>query len=287
MMIEFSVLYPVTTLVFFSLFCLAVGSLLNVIIYRLPLMLEAESRDYCQNLLNLSEKPSDPINLFFPRSFCTYCKSMIPFWHNIPIVSYFILRGHCRTCAQAIPFRYLMVEVFCFSLSLFAAYFFGFQLSLIFALIFIWLTICLFTIDMQHQLLPDSLTYCLLWSGLIANTQGLFTTLPDAVLSAAGAYLFLWAVMQLFYLIRGKIGMGHGDFKLFAALGAWFGWTQLPLILLFASLTGAITGLIYLKATRQSNATPIAFGPFLCVGGISSLFYGPDIIKTYLTWVSV
>ncbi len=286
-MMEFSVLYPITTYVFFGLFCLAIGSFLNVLIYRLPLMLQAESLDYCQHLLNLTEKPAESINLFYPRSFCPNCKRMIPFWHNIPMLSYLLLRGRCSKCKQTIPLRYLVVETLCFALSLFAAYFFGCQLSLVFSLIFIWITLCLFTIDMQHQLLPDSLTYCLLWSGLIANTQGLFTTLPDAVLSAAAAYLFLWTTMQLFYLIRGKIGMGHGDFKLFAAFGAWFGWTQLPLILLFASFTGAITGLIYLSATKQSNATPIPFGPFLCLGGIISLFYGSNIIHTYLTWVCI
>nr|WP_232220536.1 A24 family peptidase [Legionella tunisiensis] len=138
--------------------------------------------------------------------------------------------------------------------------------------------------DLQHQLLPDSLTLGLLWLGLIANTQSLFTSLPDAVLSAACAYLSLWLFIQIFYLFTGKIGMGHGDFKLFAAFGAWFGWTQLPLILLFASLTGALVGITYLKVKRKTKNTPIPFGPFLCIAGLGSLFCGKSFINWYLTF---
>ena len=278
----FILLYPITAYVFLGLFCLAIGSLLNVVIYRLPLMLQADWSTQCRTLLQLEELPLEKINLFFPRSFCPNCKNIIPSWHNIPILSYCLLSGRCNKCSQPIPFRYPLVEAVCLGLSLLAAYFFGFNLSLIFILLFIWLLICLFVIDFQHQLLPDSLTLCLLWLGLIANTQSLFTTLPIAVLSAAGAYISLWLFIKLFYLLTGKIGMGHGDFKLFAAFGAWFGWTQLPLILLISSITGALTGIIYLKVTSQTRETPIPFGPFLCVAGLISLFYGQAIIHWYL-----
>lgn len=275
-------MHPVVIYVFFTVFSLMIGSLLNVIIYRLPTMLQAEWMSQCHNLLKLEEEPPTTVNLFFPRSFCPQCKTTIPFWHNIPILSYCLLRGHCHQCRQTIPLRYPLVEVVCLGLSLFAAYFFGFNVALIFILLFIWLLICLFIIDLQHQLLPDSLTFSLLWLGLIANTQTLFTTLPNAVLSAAGAYMVLWLFIKLFYLLTGKIGMGHGDFKLFAAFGAWFGWTQLPLILLISSITGAITGILYLKTTGQTRETPIPFGPFLCIAGLISLFYGKAIIQWYL-----
>lgn len=281
---EFLILYPITTYLFFGVFTLAIGSLLNVVIYRLPLMLKKEWSTQCLILLELPAVPSEDINLFFPRSFCPHCKHIIPFWHNIPIFSYCLLRGHCRECQASIPWRYPLIEAICLILSLLAAIHVGFNISLIFALLFIWLTICLFVIDVQHQLLPDSLTYGLLWLGLIANTQGLFTTLPNAVLSAAGAYLFLWSFIKLFYALTGKIGMGNGDFKLFSAFGAWFGWTQLPLILLMSSVIGAIVGIAYLKSTGQTRETPIPFGPFLCASALFSLFYGQTLIQWYLSF---
>ncbi len=280
--LELILLSPIVAYVFFGLACLAIGSLLNVIIYRLPLMLQAEWSSQCHNLLHIPEQEAPKINLFYPRSFCTSCNNMIPFWHNIPILSYLILRGRCKHCHQHISLCYPLVEGLCLFLSLFAAFNYGFHLSLVFVLLYIWLLICLFVIDLKHQLLPDSLTLSLLWLGLIANTQGEFTTLPNAVLSAAGAYLGLWLFIKLFYLLTGKIGMGEGDFKLFAAFGAWFGWSQLPLILLVSSFTGAITGIIYLKISRQTRETPIPFGPFLCVAGFISLFYGSAINQWYM-----
>lgn len=281
-MTQFILLYPMTTIIFYSLFCLAIGSLLNVIIYRLPIMLQAEWAHHCRSFLHLPQEQHVDLNLFYPRSFCPNCKIVIPFWHNIPLLSYLLLRGRCSKCHQNIPLRYPAIEGTFLILSLIAVWVFGFNPSLILALFFICLIICLAVIDFQHQLLPDSLTITLLWAGLIANTQTLFTSLTDAVLSAAGAYIFLWLFIKLFYLIRGKIGMGNGDFKLFAAFGAWFGWTQLPLILLIASLSGAMTGLIYLKVTKQNHDTPIPFGPFLCFAGLVSLFYGPAMIHWYI-----
>lgn len=281
---EFLLLHPQTAYVLLGILSLCIGSLLNVIIYRLPLMLQAEWKSQCHELLQLPDEPQQTINLFFPRSFCPNCNKTIPFWHNIPILSYCLLRGRCSDCKQNIPIYYPIIETLCLTLSLLAAWFFGFNLSLIFVLLFIWMLIPLCVIDIQHQLLPDSLTIGLLWLGLIANTQALFTTLPNAVCSAAGAYLSLWLFIKLFYLLTGKIGMGNGDFKLFAAFGAWFGWTQLPLILLMSSFTGAVIGIIYLKTTKQATQTPISFGPFLCISGLISLFYGQTIIRWYLAY---
>lgn len=265
-----------------TLFSLMVGSLLNVVIYRLPLMLKAEQLSECTELLNLPKEKLHSLNLFFPRSFCPHCKHQIKALDNIPLLSYLILKGRCRYCLSLINWRYPLVEALSALLALYASWHFGFNLHLFFSLIFIWISLCLIFIDLDHQLLPDSLTLLLLWLGLIANTQSLFTPLSNAVLSAAGAYLFLWLFIKLFYLITGKIGMGHGDFKLFAALGAWFGWTILPLILLVSSITGAIVGIIFLKYKKQSKDTPIAFGPFLSIAGMVALFWGPAILNGYI-----
>ncbi|QMT60290.1 A24 family peptidase [Legionella sp. PC997] len=265
-----------------ALFSLAVGSLLNVIIYRLPIMLEREWKQQCYELVGGKEDEQQTINLFVPRSFCPSCKAMVKAWQNIPILSYLLLRGRCYQCKNPISIRYPLIELSTLLLSLFASWHFGFTLQLVFVLIGIWILICLIFIDLDHQILPDSLTLGLLWIGLIANTQSLFTPLPQAVLSAAGAYMGLWIFIKLFYLFTGKIGMGHGDFKLFAAFGAWFGWVFLPLILLLASISGTIIGLLYLHLQGKSKDTTIPFGPFLCVSGLISLFWGHSIVNWYL-----
>lgn len=255
-----------------ALFALAIGSLLNVIIYRLPLMIHADWTGTART-----------VNLFFPRSFCPYCKKTIPALGNIPLLSYCLQRGRCKNCHHPISWRYPVVESLSCFLALFAAWHFGFNFTLLFALFFIWLLIAIFFIDLEHQLIPDSLSLSLLWLGLIANTQSLFTSLSNAVLSAALAYLALRFFIYLYYVISKKEGMGHGDFKLFAAFGAWFGWQQLPLILLLASVTGAIIGGIYLHRQGKTKETPIAFGPFLCLAGIVSLFWGKSLLDWYLS----
>jgi len=281
---ELLLLHPIAVYCLLGLFALAIGSLLNVFIYRLPIMLQTEWASQCKSFLDLPDEPTKQVNLFFPRSFCPYCKNMIHAWQNIPIISYCLLKGRCATCHHHISFQYPLVELLCFGLSLLAVWSFGLNPILIYALLFIWLLICLCFIDIQHQLLPDSLVLSLLWLGLIANTSSLFTTLPNAVLSAAGAYLGLWLFVKLFYLITGKIGMGDGDLKLFSAFGAWFGWTALPSILLISSITGAVVGIIYLKITKNTKDTPIPFGPFLCIAGLATLFCGKFITKWYLNY---
>lgn len=280
---EFLLMNPWFVYCAIGLFSLAVGSLLNVVIYRFPLMLQAEWKHECCELLQIKEEPEATINLFFPRSFCPACKSMVKAWQNIPILSFLFLAGKCGQCKAPISIRYPLIELTTLLLSLFATWHFGLSLQLPFALLAIWLLIVLLFIDLDHQLLPDNLTLSLLWLGLIANTQHLFTSLPNAVLSAAGAYLSLWLFIRLFYLITGKIGMGNGDFKLFAAFGAWFGWMYLPLILLLSSISGAIIGIIYLRLSEQSKDTTIPFGPFLCIAGLITLFFGQDIVQAYLS----
>jgi leader peptidase (prepilin peptidase)/N-methyltransferase len=284
--VELMQLSPMTFTVFLGVFSLSVGSFLNVLIYRLPLMLNAEWRADCCQLLALPAPDAPKVNLFYPRSFCPACQTTIPFWHNIPVLSYCLLLGRCHHCHANISCQYPLIELLCAGLSLFAAWQFGLHLTLLFALLFIWMLIPLFFIDLKHQILPDCITLSFLWLGLIANTQALFTPLPNAVFSAAGAYLSLWLFIRLFYWATGKIGMGNGDFKLFAAFGAWFGASILPFILISASLSGAIVGIAYLSHQKKSKETPIPFGPFLCISGLIALFYGERITHWYIQLLS-
>lgn len=265
-----------------ALLSLAVGSLLNVVIYRLPIMLENEWKQQQDELLGVKELNQPSINLFFPRSFCPCCKNPVKSWQNIPILSYLLLGGRCYQCNSKISIRYPLIELSTMLLSLYASWHFGFTVQLPFVLMAIWLLICLTFIDLDHQILPDSLTLSFLWIGLIANTEHLFTTLPQAVLSSAGGYIGLWLFIKIFYLCTGKIGMGNGDFKLFAAFGAWFGWVFLPLILLLSSISGTIMGLLYLHIQGKSKDTTIPFGPFLCISGLVTLFWGDNIVNWYL-----
>ena len=251
---------------FFVIITLSIGSLLNVIIFRLPLMLHDPD--------NLK------FNLWFPRSFCPSCKNKIPFWHNIPIISYCLLRGKCHACKMSINWQYPCVELLSLVLSLCALYVFGINLTLVCVLLFIYYNICIFFIDLKHHIIPDSLSLGLLWIGLMANTQNLFTTLPNAIWSAVGAYLTLWILIKLYALITGKIGMGNGDFKLFAAFGAWFGVVALPWILLISSILGTIIGIIYLKITKQGRDTQIPYGPFLCVAGVFVMYFNTIMINS-------
>ena len=276
--------HTIVTYLFLSFFFLSVGSLLNVVIYRLPVMLNNEWVKECCALLKLaSVTPNNKhVNLFWPRSHCPACNTQLKNVHNIPVLSYLFLNGQCAFCKANIPWRYPLIELITCLLSLFTLGWCGFNWICIYSLLFIWLLIPITVIDYQHQLLPDSLSLSLLWLGLIANTQQLFTSLPNAVLSAVAAYLCLWIFIKVFYLLTGKIGMGNGDFKLFAAFGAWFGWTQLPLILLLASVMGSIYGLIFIKLSKQGKETPIPFGPFLSLAGLVSLFFGNQIIAFYL-----
>lgn len=276
--------HPALMYSYLAIFSLLVGSLLNVIIYRLPIMLQHEWEEQAREILNLPPVKTESINLFFPRSFCPHCKHQVSAWQNIPIISYLLLRGKCGHCKAGISLRYPAIELLTMLVSIFALWHFGPVMQLPFILLGLWLLICMVFIDLDHQLLPDSLTYSFLWLGLMINCSGYFVSLQNAVLSAVGAYLFLWTLIKVFYLITGKIGMGNGDFKLFAAFAAWVGWTQLPLILLVSSLSGAIIGYTWLKTQGQSTSTPIPFGPFLCLGGLISIFFGSSVLSWYLSF---
>lgn len=265
-----------------GILALCIGSFLNVLIFRLPKIMEYEYLLECSTLLNQPKPDPLNLNLWWPRSFCPTCNHTISAFSNIPFLSYLMQKGKCKSCQSTISLQYPLIEITTLLLSLFAAYQFGFTSQLGFALMFIWMLIPLFAIDIEHYLLPDQLTLGLLWTGLIANTQTLFCPLSEAVFGAVIGYMVLWILVKLFYLCTGKVGMGQGDFKLFAALGAWFGVFLIPFMLLLASITGVIGGLIYLKSTHQSRNTPIAFGPFLCVTGVLTLFFGNTVFTWYL-----
>ncbi len=263
---------------------LIVGSFLNVVIHRLPKMMEREWRQQAREILHPDDvHPDEPTyNLVLPHSHCPHCNVEIKAWQNIPVVSYLFLRGRCHNCKARISPRYPLVELLTAALSMVVAWQFGFGWAAGGMLLLTWGLISLSLIDADTQFLPDSLVLPLLWLGLIANSFGLYTDLTTALWGAVFGYLSLWSVYWLFKLITGKEGMGYGDFKLLAMLGAWGGWQVLPLTILLSSLVGAILGIIILKSRGESNATPLPFGPYLAIAGWIALIWGDTITGTYL-----
>jgi leader peptidase (prepilin peptidase)/N-methyltransferase len=263
-----------------------VGSFLNVVILRLPPILQQRWHDDCRQLLaQPAATPAAPrLGLVLPPSQCPHCGHRIRPWENIPIVSFLFLRGKCSACGKSISWRYPAVELVSAILSAVVAWHFGFTAGAFAALLFTWCLIALTVIDYDHQLLPDNITLPLLWLGLLANTVALFTSLGAAVVGAIAGYLFLWLVYHLFRLVTGKEGMGYGDFKLLAACGAWLGWQQLPLIILLASFVGAVVGGILILGFGRDRARPIPFGPFLCVAGWVALLWGQELTHAYLRY---
>jgi leader peptidase (prepilin peptidase)/N-methyltransferase len=261
---------------------LCVGSFLNVVIHRLPKMMEREWHEQCAELHGKELEPAPPLNLSQPRSRCPACGHQISALENIPVASYLFLRGRCAGCGESISLRYPLVELVTGALSAFAAWHFGFGWPLLGALILVWSLIALAVIDFDTQLLPDSITLPLLWIGLAFNLSGAMTDLPSAVVGAMAGYLALWSVFWAFKLATGKEGMGYGDFKLLAALGAWLGWQMLPVIILLSSVVGAVVGIALIAFARHGRNNPIPFGPYLAAAGIIALFWGQELTKTYL-----
>ncbi len=262
---------------------LTVGSFLNVVIYRLPMMMETRWRRDCCELLEIDqEKQLAPLNLATPNSHCPRCKAPIKPWHNIPVLGYLILRGKCDTCTQHIPARYPILELVTGLLTLTLAWYFPLSIALLGAVLFTWALVALTMIDVDHQLLPDDITLPLLWMGLLFNLTGTYVGLGDAVIGAMGGYLTLWTVYQLFRLLTGKEGMGYGDFKLLAALGAWMGWQMLPIIILLSSAVGAIVGIAMMIIKRRGKDIPIPFGPYLAAAGWIALLWGDTIMARYM-----
>ena len=258
-------------------FGLAIGSFLNVVIYRLPKMMEAEWQAQCAELAGRELEPAPRFNLLVPGSHCPSCKTPLRVRDNVPLVSYFASGGRCAHCGAAISARYPVVEAITAVLSAWVAWRFGFGVPGLAALAFTFALIALTFIDADTTLLPDNLTLPLLWAGLLLNTAGTFAPLPEAVVGAAAGYLILWSIYWLFKLVTGTEGMGYGDFKLLAALGAWFGWKMLLPILLLSSVVGAAVGMILLVLARRGRDIPIPFGPYLAAAGFIALLYGQDI----------
>ena len=265
-----------------ALLGLCVGSLLNVVIHRLPKMMEAQWREECAALDGRELPPAEIYNLFTPRSACPQCKAPITALQNVPVVSWLWLRGKCAHCKTPISARYPLVELIGGALAILVAWRFGYSAALAFALVYVWVMLALTFIDLDTQLLPDDLTLPLLWLGLIANTFGVFTDLRSAVLGAAGGYMILWSVYWAFRLIAKKEGMGFGDFKLLAAIGAWTGWQVLPLAIIIAAGLGAVIGSLVLWLAKKGSDTRIPFGPYLALGGIVALLWGREAVTAWL-----
>lgn len=273
--------HPVFCIILAAIMALITGSFINLLVWRLPRMLEARTRAECEVLLGLPETSRKTLNLFTPRSFCPHCSTTIPAYWNIPLLGFLLLWGRCHACKTPISWRYPLLELVTVGLVLAAFCIFGFSLKGLFAAGFLVILLALTVIDIEHQLLPDCLTLFLLWAGLIANLDGLFVPLQTAVCSAAGGYLALWSIAGLYQFFRHREGLGGGDIKLFAALGAWFGWMQLQLILMLAAFAGAVFGALWLKVSKKPGGTPIPFGPFLAAAGSISLFWGDALLRMY------
>lgn len=265
-----------------GLFGLIVGSFLNVVIHRLPKMMEADWQCQCAELRGEELPTTEPLTLATPRSRCPHCGHGITALENIPVISWLVLRGKCSSCRAPISVRYPLVEAATGLLSAYAAFHFGFGLQAAGAILFIWAMVALTGIDFDTQLLPDSITLPLVWLGLLFNLFGTYTSLSSAVIGAMAGYLSLWSVYWGFRLATGKEGMGFGDFKLLAAIGAWLGWQMLPVTILLSSLVGAIVGVGLIVLAKRGRNVPIPFGPYLAAAGLLALFYGKELNRTYL-----
>jgi leader peptidase (prepilin peptidase)/N-methyltransferase len=278
---------------------LMIGSFLNVVIYRLPIILEREWRTQAAELMpaiddtsstaSLGQVSPEKLSLSTPRSACPSCKAPIKAWQNIPVVSWLVLRGRCASCNAKISVRYPLIELATGLLSAWVAWHFGFGAPAACGLLVTWTLIALTGIDIDHQLLPDGITLPLMWAGLLAAVivgpiagSPIPVSARDAIIGAAAGYTSLWLVFHAFRLITGKEGMGYGDFKLFAALGAWLGWKLLPLIILLSALAGAVFGISMIVLRGRDRSTPMPFGPYLAAAGWIAMMYGDALVSGYL-----
>lgn len=266
-----------------SLLGLVIGSFLNVMIHRLPIMMEMDWREQCASLNGIDHaEKAKKYNLITPRSICPHCQKAIAAWHNIPVISFLMLGGRCKECKASISWRYPAVEIISAFLVGLTAYKFGFSISTLAASVFALALLSLTFIDLDTQLLPDVITLPLLWLGLLFNLNGGLTDIQSAIIGAVAGYLILWSVYWVFKLITGKEGMGYGDFKMLAAIGAWFGWAMLPAVILLSSIAGSIIGIGLILFAKKGRNTAIPFGPYLALGGIAALFWGTQLSHLYL-----
>ena len=287
LMVDYLQINPGSFVVFAGIIGLIIGSFLNVVIYRLPIMMDREALFACRELLGScdisSSSESEPFNLVVPRSRCLRCGHLITAFENIPLISWLLLRARCSQCKGVISPRYPAIEMLTGVLSAFVAWYFGLSWQAGGALCFTWALIALTFIDFDHQLLPDSITLPLLWAGLLASIFGIFTDLEASIIGAMSGYLVLWSICNVYKLLTGKEGMGGGDFKLLAMIGAWLGWQDLPFTLFLASALGAAVGLSLIIFRHHDKSIPIPFGPYLAVAGWVALFWDSDFTRWYLS----
>jgi leader peptidase (prepilin peptidase) / N-methyltransferase len=288
--VEIFEVWPEALLVVAVLLGLVVGSFLNVVAYRVPIMMERSWRAHCEELKTQPFAPpanaavGKRFDLWWPPSTCVGCGHAIAAQHNVPVLGFLWLRGRCASCGAKISPRYPIVEAFAAALGLTVAYVLGPTWHMVAALGFAWTLLALTLIDLDHKLLPDSLTLPLLWAGLLVNVSELFAPLSSSVLGAAAGYLALWSVYKLFKLVTGKEGMGYGDFKLLAAIGAWLGWQLLPLVILLSALVGSVVGVALIAFGGRSSQSAIPFGPYLAAAGFIALLWGERLVQLYEAW---
>ncbi len=278
---------PFTFMVSVFVFSLCIGSFLNVVVYRLPVMMRNQVEDDYLDLLEKEPKERPVFNLSTPHSACPKCKSPIKPWQNIPVISYLWLKGKCANCKTSISARYPIVELTTGLLGLLVAYQFGATWQTAALLVFTYFLVALTLIDMDEYLLPDNLTLPLIWIALIANSFGFFTSLESAVYGAISGYLSLWSIYWIFKLLTGKEGMGYGDFKLLAAIGALLGWQALPVVILLSSVVGAVVGILGIMIMGRDKNIPIPFGPYLAAAGFIAALWGNEITAAYFQFAGV
>lgn len=284
LIVQYLAANPPVLLTFAGLLGLAVGSFLNVVIHRLPKMMEHDWRSQCAEILDDAAPPEQrpAYNLVVPRSRCPNCDHPITALENVPVVSYVALRGRCSDCGWRIPLRYPAIELLTALLSVMVIWNFGLTVQAGGALLLTWALVALSVIDFDTQYLPDSITLPFLWLGLAFNVTGTYTSTQASVIGAIAGYLTLWSVFHLFRLVTGKEGMGYGDFKLLALLGAWLGWSALPLIVLLSSIVGAVIGVALISMRGHDKNIPIPFGPYLAIAGWIALMWGDQLVDAYL-----
>lgn len=279
---EFLDTYPVAFIATSLILGLMIGSFLNVVIYRLPIMLQNDWRNQCEEYLELPQTTEKKtFNLAKPASACPHCSHKIRAWENIPVISFILLRGRCSQCKNQISIRYPIIELVCGLMTAGVAWHFGYGFQALAAMLLTWSLISLSVIDFDTKLLPDIITLPLLWAGLLLNLDGTFTTLENSVIGAVTGYMSLWSIYQIHHLVTGREGMGFGDFKLLAVLGAWLGWQSILVIVLLSSLVGALIGITLIVVMGRDKQLPIPFGPYLATAGWISLMWGKDLTQIY------
>jgi len=275
---------PVFFVITMALLGMCVGSFLNVVIYRLPKMMQQDWQEQCCELLDIKNEKGEEqqVNLIFPGSSCPACQHKISALENIPVISYLFLKGRCKSCNVKISPQYPLIEILTGLTTAYITWHFGFSLQTLFAVLLTWALICLSVIDLEHSLLPDDITLPFMWLGLACNIFGVFTDITSSLIGAMLGYSILWFIFMSFKVITGKEGMGYGDFKLLALFGAWLGWQSLPLIIILSSITASIIGIAMIIFKGKDKAAAFPFGPYLAIAGWITLLWGEEIIGTYL-----